>query len=141
MRQFTDAEKQQLQVKIKHEQERRDQIAEEIARRKEAEASMSRVSPVVSPLWKYGFLGFVLCLLVFSAVPILFWRDSLAGHYVHSAHYFHTIYTAPMVVLMLLFNHIAHYFTPSGWPSRAINTISWLWIVLVIAYFIWVWRL
>ena len=140
MRQFTDAEKQLLQAKIEDQQERQNQAVEEFARRKQAveefarryeEASMSRTLSVLGSFWKYGFLAVILCLLVFNVIMVLIWRNPFPGQYAHP------MYANLVVVLMLLFNHIAFYFTKSGWQSRVMKTVAWIWIVIGSAYILW----
>ena len=108
MKQFTDAEKQILQAKIKDQQERR-------ASKKESTAS------------KYGFLGIILCLLAFNVFLLL-----------KRQHFGFDQYGNLVVALMLLFNHIAFDFTTSGWQSRVMKTTAVIWIVLVFAYGFWV---
>ena len=149
MRQFTDAEKQILQAKIKDEQVRREQAVKEIARRIEEEASKSRAVsrtpsalgslrrtlPELGSFWKYGFLGVILCLLAFNVILALIWevplKDPLFDRHADP------MYAGFVVALMLLFNHIAFYFTKSGWQSRVMKTVAWIWIVLASAYVIW----
>lgn len=130
MRQFTDAEKQLLEAKIKDEQERQNQAVKEIARRKE-EASKRAASPVLQFMvrfpGKYDFLGFIFCLLVFNAIFILIWRDQLSGQYTHP------LYAGLVVTLMLLFDHIAYFI----FPSRVMKTVAWSWTVLGGAYVVW----
>ena len=62
MRQFTDAEKQELKEKIKDEQERQKQLVEELAQQKDGAPRR------LSTAGKYVYLGFVLCLLAFKRV-------------------------------------------------------------------------
>ena len=141
MRQFTDAEKQELQAKIEAQQERQNQAVEEFARRKQAaeefarrneEASMSRTLSVLGFFWKYGFLGFILCLLAFNVILVLIWEDSLYNQYAHPK------YVGLVVALMLLFNHIAFYLTNKGWQSHVMKTVAVIWLVLGVAYIHWV---
>ena len=145
MRQFTDAEKQLLQAKIKDEQERREQAVKEIARRIEEEASKSRAVsrtpsalgflrrtlPELGSFWKYGFLAVILCLLVFNVIMVLIWRNPFPGQYAHP------MYANVVCALMLLFNHIAFYITNGGWQSRVMKTVAWIWIVIGSAYILW----
>ena len=148
MRQFTDAEKQILQAKIKDEQERRDQAVNEIATRiKEdaltnrvvsriptALASFTRTVPVLGSIWKYGFLGVILCLLVFNVIMVLLWRD------VSSDQLDRVMYANVVIALMLLFHHVAFHITKRGWASRVMITVSAIWTVFGLAYVIWVFR-
>ncbi len=143
MRDFTDAEKQELQAKIEDQQERQNQAVEEFARRKQAveefarryeEASMSRTLSVLGSFWKYGFLAVILCLLVFNVIMVLIWRDPFPGQYAHP------MYANVVCALMLLFNHIAFYITNGGWQSRVMKTIAVIFVVLGCAYVYWVFR-
>lgn len=68
----------------------------------------SRVTGFVpSNLWRYGFLGVILCLLAFNGLILLKWTSSS-----HS----HVPYVNLVVALGLLLSHIAFYFTKTGWP-------------------------
>ena len=64
MRVFTDAEKQQLQTKIKDEQERQRVLREiaQIENEKESQRMKGIISTVFS--FKYGFLVLIICLLI-----------------------------------------------------------------------------
>ena len=130
MRGFTDAEKQQLQAKIEDEQERQQVLKENIQIEKEKESKRSRgiISTVLSV--KYGFLLVILCLLALSVramLPFGWWSYPPA-------------YLSFMVVLMLLFNHIAWHFTKKGRLSRVMKTIAWTWMVLIWAYLFWLFK-
>ena len=63
MRQFTEAEKQQLQTKI-GEQERKQRIVGEIIRKNEEAKTIAPIGTVV----KYGFLAIILCLFGFNVI-------------------------------------------------------------------------
>ncbi len=76
--------------------------------------------------YKYGFLGFILCLLVLNVILLLNRRN-----------YDYHAYLGIILTLMLLFNHIAYHFTKKGWLSRVMKTIAWTWIVFVFAYLFW----
>ena len=82
MRQFTDAEKQELQAKIEAQQERQNQAVQEITS-KEEEASMGRALSVLSPYWKYRFLGVLLCLLACNVMLVPIWEDPSFDQYAH----------------------------------------------------------
>ena len=127
MRVFTDAEKQQLQAKIKDEQERQRVLKEiaQIEKEKEAKRSRGIISTAFS--YKYGFLVFILLLIVLDIHLLLPLR-----------HYDPHSFLALVVTLMLLFNHIAYQFTKRGWLSRVMKTIAWIWIVFGFAYLFWV---
>ena len=83
---------------------------------------------VLNYLWKYGFLGVILCLLAFNGLILLKWTSSS-----HS----HVPYVNLVVALGLLFHHIAFYFTKTGWPSLVMKTIAGIWIVFGLAYAGW----
>ena len=126
MRQFTDAEKQELQAKIEAQQERQNQAVEEFAR------TMGRNFFVLGSFWKYGFLGVILCLLAFNVILVLIWEDPSFDQYAHPK------YAGLVVALMLLFNHIAFYLTNKGWQSHVMKTVAVIWLVLGVAYIHWV---
>ena len=128
MKQLTDTEKQELEGKIKAEQERQQTLHEMYPsppeNSKEASAETGFTS---SYIWKYGFLAFILCLLAFNVFILFKWRKFGYDEYI-----------VPMVTLMLLFNHIAYYLTTKGWKSVVMKTVAWVWIVLGFAYMYWV---
>lgn len=123
MKQLTDTEKQKLEAKIKNERERQRTLR------------MNPNRPVVSTeveftfnlLWKYGLLGLILCLLAFGVMNLLKWRN-----------FGYDQYGGLMIALMLLFNHIAFYFTTKGWKSVVMRIGAWVWIVLVFVYIFWI---
>ena len=129
MKVFTDDEKQQLQTKIKDEQERQRVLKEiaQIEKEKEAKRSKGIISTVLS--YKYGFLVLIICLLVWSVDPLLKWQN-------FDRFQFNNL----VVPLMLLFNHIAWNFTKKGWPSRVMKTIAWIWIAFGCAYLFWIFK-
>ena len=130
MKQLTDAEKQELEAKIKDEQKRQQNLREtnpdlpesfEVA---SAETQgMRRLVPKY--LWKYGFLVILLCLLAFNVVLFFQGRDFGSKKVIN---------VSLMLALLLLFNHIASYFTTKGWKSWVMKTVTWVWIVLVFVY-------
>jgi hypothetical protein len=83
---------------------------------------------VPSNLWRYGFLGVIICLLAFNGLILLKWTSSS-----HS----HVPYVNLVVALGLLLSHIAFYFTKTGWPSLVMKTIAGIWIVFGLAYVGW----
>ena len=125
MRVFTDAEKQQLQAKIKVEQERQRVLREitQIENEKESKRRKGIISTVLS--YKYLMLGFLLFVLIGYLIVL-----PPQSYNYHS-------YLAPITLLMVLLNHIAWNFTRRGWPSRVMKTIAWVWIVFVCAYLFW----
>ena len=125
MRVFTDAEKQQLQAKIKDEQERQ-RVLKEIAQiesEKESKRSKGIISIALS--YKYIMLGFLLFVLIGYVL--------LLPPQYYSSHN----YLGPITLLMVILNHIAWNFTKRGWPSRVMKTIAWIWIVFVCVYLFW----
>ncbi len=127
MRVFTDAEKQQLQAKIKNEQKRQRALRENIQIEKEKEAKRSRGIISTALSFKYGFLVLIICLLIWEVAALLKWRN-----------FGYDQYGNLMIVLMLLFNHIAYFVTKRGWLSRAMKTVACIWIVFVFAYIFWI---
>ena len=114
MRVFTDAEKQQLQAKIKDEEERQRVLKEiaQIENEKESKRRRDIISTAFS--FKYVMLVFIICLLVWNVALLLKRRNFSYDQYLNL-----------VVALMLLFNHIAYYFTQRGWLSRVMKTIGW----------------
>ena len=101
---FTDAEKQQLQAKIKDEQERQ-RVLRKIAQVENEKEPKRRRGVLLTALsFKYGFLGLILCLLVLNVIILLLfgWRN------------IPPTYFGFMIALGLLFNQIALYFTKKG---------------------------
>ena len=129
MRVFTDAEKQQLQAKIKDEQERQRVLREiaQIENEKESKRMKGIISTALS--YKYGFLALILFLLVWSADPLLKWQNFDRFRFSNLV--------AP---LMLLFNHLAYNFTKKGWLSHVMKTIAWIWVAFGCAYLFWFFR-
>ena len=125
MRVFTDAEKQQLQAKIKDEQERQ-RVLREIAQ-VESEKESNRRRGIISTAlsYKYVMLGFLLLVLI--GYVILLPPQNYSYHN----------YLGPITLLMVIFNHIAWNFTKRGWLSRVMKTIAWIWIVFVCVYLFW----
>ena len=120
MRQFTDAEKQMLQAKIKDQQDRQHQTVREIARRSDGKKR-------VSPAWKYGFLGLFICLIAFNVYILL---DSDLSSFDQ--------YGGLAIVLWILFDHIAVYFTKTGWQRRVMTAVARIWFVFALAYGVWI---
>ena len=127
MRVFTDTEKQQLQAKIKDEQERQRVLRESIQIEKEKESK--RMKGIISTAlsYKYSMLGFILFLIVLNIFLLLPLRN-------YDSH----TYLVPIITLALLFNHIAYQFTKKGWLSRVMKTVMWVWLVFVWAYILWI---
>ena len=132
MKQLTDTEKQQLETKIKAEQGRQQHLRETNPDLPETfKTASAKTEFTQSSLWKYGFLIIILCLLA-STVFIFF---SPQGFDPKSG-----AYLTPMVILILLFNHIAYYLTTEGWKSWIMKTVAWVWIVFVLGYMFWIFR-
>ena len=130
MRVFTDAEKQQLQAKIKDEQERQRMLKEiaQIESEKEAKRNKGIISTALSV--KYGFLLVILCVLALSVRAMLpfGWRS------------YPPAYLSFMVVLGVLFNHIAWHFTKKGRLNRVMKTVAWAWMLFVVGYLFWLFK-
>ena len=116
MKVFTDAEKQKLQTKIEDEQERQQALKESIQIEKERESKRSRGIISTAFSFKYGFLVLIIGLLVWDVTILLERRN-----------FDHYQYGNLVVVLMLLFNHIAYQLTKRGWLSRVMKIIAWTW--------------
>lgn len=120
MRQLTDAEKQQLQAKIYDQQERRQLTVREIARRRDGKKPET-------PAWKYGLLGLIVCLVVFNVYILL---DGDLSRYDQ--------YSGLAFVLWILFDHIAVYFTKTGWQRRVMTAVARIWFVFLLVYGVWI---
>lgn len=128
MKQLTDTEKQELEGKIKDEQERQQTLREMYPSPPENSKEVSAETGFTSSyLWKYGFLALILCLLAYGLFLQIKWRK-----------FEYDEFTNLVVPLMLLFNHIACYLTTKGWKSVVMKTVAWVWIVLGFAYMFWV---
>ena len=134
MKQLTDTEKQQLDAKIKEEQKRQQALRESNPDLPETFEEASAKTGIVRKfapkrLWKYGFLGIILCLLAFSVINLL-----------RSRNFGYDQYGALVIGLILLFNHIAYYFTTKGWKSIVMKTVAWVWIAFGLVYIFWLFR-
>lgn len=132
MKQLTDTEKQQLDAKIKEEEKRQQTLREANPDLPESFEAASAKTGIIRKfasrrLWKYGFLGIVLCLLAFSVMNLL-----------RSRNFGYDQYGGPVIGLILLFNHIAYYFTTKGWKSIVMKTVASVWIAFGLVYFFWV---
>ena len=128
MKQLTNTDKQQLKMKIEEEQERQQTLREMYPNPAENSKEASVGTEFTSSyLWKYGFLALILCLLAYGLFLQFKWRkfeyDEFGGL---------------VVPLMLLFNHIAYYFTTKSWKSIVMKTVAWVWMVLGFVYFFWI---
>ena len=130
MRELTAAEKQELEGKIKKEQERQQTLRETNPDLPEsfekASAKTGRVRKfALKSLWKYGLLGLILCLLAFNVFQFLTWRNFGSNRLLN---------LNILVALMLLFTHIGFNFTKTGRKSRVMKTVACAWIVFVFVY-------
>ena len=134
MRQLTDAEKKQLEGKIDKFQKRQQTLREmNPDLPKTLEAALAETGGGqkfgLNYFWKYGMLAIILCLLAFNVFQLLRWRGS--NDYLN---------VNLVVALMLLFNHIAIFFTKTGWISRVMKIAAGIWAVLGLVYIFWVFR-
>ncbi len=106
MRQFTEAEKQQLQEKIKDYQERR-------LKGSESESSNA----------KYSFLILILIPSSLIVINLLVFRS-------FGIEEFGVI----VIILLALFGHIATHFAKAGWRRRLLKTVERVFILLALAY-------
>ncbi len=129
MRQLTHTEKRDLEAKIKDEQERQQALREMYPGTPEDLKALSAETEfTLRSLWKYVFLTIILCLLTFNVFGLLTWQR-----------FGYDQYLGPLIALMLLFNHIAYYFTTEGWKSIVMKTVAWVWIAFVFVYIYWIW--
>ena len=121
MRQFTEAEKQQLQTKI-GEQERKQRIVGEIIRKNEEAKTIAPIGTVV----KYGFLAIILCLFGFNVILYFYTRHSSYPQSIMVLNF--------VVALMLLLNHIAFHFIKTERLSFVVKTVACIMAVSGLAY-------
>ena len=136
MKQLTDAEKQQLEAKIKAQKERQQALRENNPDLPETlEAAIEETGLIqrfrLDYLWKYGMLAIILCLLAFNVFQLLKWKNFGSNEYLN---------INLVVALMLLFNHIAFYFTKAGRIGRMMKIFAGIWAVLGLVYMFWVFR-
>ena len=128
MRHLTRSEKQELETGIKDEEESQEALREMNPNTpKDSKETSAKTGFTSSYLWKYGLLAFILALLAWSVFIL-----------VGSRNFGYDNYGGLMVGLMLLFNHIAYYFTTKGWKSVVMKTVASVWIVLVFVYLFWI---
>ena len=130
MKQLTHAEKQELKTKIQKEKERQQTLRESNPDLPETFEEASAKTGIVRKFvprrfWKYGFLVILLCLLAFNVVLFFQGRDPGSKKIIN---------VSLMLVLLLLFNHIASYLTTKGWKSIVMKTVTWVWIAFVLVY-------
>ena len=136
MKQLTDAEKQQLEAKIKAQKERQQALQKNNPDLPETlEAALEETGVIrrfrLDYLWKYGMLAIILCLLAFNVFQLLKWKNFGSNEYLN---------VNLVVALMLLFNHIAFYFTKAGRIGRMMKIFAGIWAVLGLVYMFWVFR-
>ena len=121
MKQLSDTEKQELQEKPLNPAE-------------DSKWTSAVTRFTSSYLWKYGFLAFILCFVIFNAfILIRWWRlDDENNHIEHQS------YMGLVIALILLFNHIAYFLTTKGWKSIVMKIVAWVWIGLGFVYFFWI---
>ena len=120
MKAFTDADKAaSYKPKLKTNRNRQWALREsiQIEKKKESKRSKGIISTAFS--YKYGFLVLIIGLLIWD-ITILLERRNFG----------YDQYGGLVVVLMLLFNHIAYQLTTRGWLSRVMKIIAWTWIIL-----------
>ena len=130
MKQLTDTEKQKLAAKIKEEQKRQQTLRErnpDLPETFKAASAKTRIVRRIAlrHLWKYIFLGIILCLLAFNVYKFLMWRDFFSNEIIN---------LNVLIALTLLFNHIAFNFTKTGRKSRVMKMVALAWIVVVSIY-------
>ena len=136
MKELTHAEKRQLEAKIKAQQERQQALREDNPDLPETlEAALEETGIIrrfrLDYLWKYGMLAIILCLLAFNVFQLLKWKNFGSNEYLN---------VNLVVALMLLFNHIAFYFTKMGRIGRMMKIFAGIWAVLGLVYIFWVFR-
>jgi len=134
VKQLTDAEKQELETKIQKEKERQQALRETNPDLPETFEEASAKTGIfrkfaLRRLWKYGFLVIVFGLLAFSVINLIGSRD-----------FGYDQYGGLVIGLVLLFNHIAYYFTTKGWKSVVMKTVAWVWIAFGLVYILWLFR-
>ena len=80
-------------------------------------------------IFKHVFLLFIIYLLIKSLMLL---RHTIRTDYPYDK------FVNIVVVLMLLFNHIAFVYTKSGLASKIMKTIAWAWIIIGCVYIGWV---
>lgn len=133
MKQLTDAEKQQLEGKIKKEQERQRTLRETNPDLPESFEKASVKRGLIrrfrlNYLWKYGMLGLILCVLVFNVFQFFKWGNFGANKHLN---------VNLVGALILLLNHIAFFFTKTGRKSRVMKTVAGICVVLGLVYVFW----
>ena len=71
MKQFTEAEKQQLLTKIEQQERKQRIVGEIILKNREA-----KITEPIGTVWKYGLLMIILCLFGFNVILYFYTRHS-----------------------------------------------------------------
>jgi hypothetical protein len=90
---------------------------------------MKENSPASQRIWNHAFLLLIVCLLFVNLIDL---RDIL--QFEHPYENFGNI----IVVLMLLFNHIAFNYTKTGFASTIMKALAWVWMILGLIYVLFV---
>ncbi len=77
-------------------------------------------------LWKHFFLVFLVCLLVFALWNVINAYDYPAIRT--------NAYGLVLLVLGQIFMHIAFNYTKTGWKSKIMKTVAWIWLGLTMVY-------
>ena len=123
MKALTYAEKQQLAAKIEEEKERQRMLR----MNPNTPAASPEVDFIFNHLYKYGMLAIIFYLLGYNVMYLLKRQDVAYDEY-----------GTLMIVLGLLFNHIAYNFTKTGWKNRVMRAVAWMWLIFVFVYIFWV---
>ena len=83
-------------------------------------------------LWKHFFLIFLVGLLVFALSNVINAYDYPAIRT--------NAYGLVIGVLGQIFMHIAFYYTKTGWKSKVMKTVAWVWLGLMMAYIFMTYR-
>jgi hypothetical protein len=87
---------------------------------------MKQVASIGKLIWKHFFLVFLIGLALFHVFLLL------------SDNEFPEIaYPSFMIALGLLLSHIAYTYTKTGWQSKVMKTVAWIWLIVLLVYVIW----
>lgn len=128
MRQLTHTENSSLGSRLSEEQVRQQALREMDPDLQDSLKAASTETRFANYFWKYGFLAIILSLLAINVMLLLRWQNFAANK---------TLNVNLVVALMLLFNHIAFNFTKTGWKSRVMKTVAFVWIVFGLVYVFW----
>ena len=92
-----------------------------------------------SKLWKYSTLGVILCLIAFNVFVFLFLiLENSESNEDAVKMSLYAVKMSLVVALMLFFHHIAFNFTKTGWKSRVMKIVAFVWITFGLVYTLWV---